>query len=276
MAEQNVNLHDSVHVGDVVQNVNQTNECPACKTANVSVFSCKEVNCSERWCTYCGTGKPGTCVSCTAEHERRRIAEEQELERRRKIAAEEKRIADRANFHQRLFKAYADRRNDLTSDIERGEQERDALLANAKKIEVSWKQSLIHAGVWFLLFFIEVATSLNSGIHRGMYVGSRFLRIAWTWVIIIRAGHIIWKNWERKRLVIHMYNMYGRKITEIKHSLQLLDYMWFDNYDIESKELRGEKFQENEAMFLLDLLRGEDEYRPIFPINRYLTEAPHV
>ena len=33
-----MNLHDSVHVGDVVQNINAANECPSCKTANVPVF----------------------------------------------------------------------------------------------------------------------------------------------------------------------------------------------------------------------------------------------
>ena len=51
VAEQNVNLHDSVHVGDVVQNINAANECPSCKTANVPVFSCMESNCS-------GSGAP--------------------------------------------------------------------------------------------------------------------------------------------------------------------------------------------------------------------------
>lgn len=87
VAEQNVNLHDSVHVGDVVQNINAANECPRCKTANVPVFSCMESNCSERWCTYCGTKKPGSCQSCIAEHERNRIAQEKQDRKKRQDAA---------------------------------------------------------------------------------------------------------------------------------------------------------------------------------------------
>jgi len=79
VAEQNVNLHDSVHVGDVVQNVtyntNSTVECPACRTANVVVFTCTIATCDTRWCTFCGTRKPGLC----AEDEKIRALERDRL-----------------------------------------------------------------------------------------------------------------------------------------------------------------------------------------------------
>jgi hypothetical protein len=62
VAEQNVNLHDSVHVGDVVQNFNAANRCLKCGTANVPVFTCSNVGCQNQWCSYCGTDSPGICL----------------------------------------------------------------------------------------------------------------------------------------------------------------------------------------------------------------------
>jgi len=86
-----VNLHDSVHVGDIVQNVTGTNECPNCKTTNVPVFSCMESNCSERWCTYCGPEEPGYCASCIEDLQQKtanRLAEKS-AERKAKEEREE-------------------------------------------------------------------------------------------------------------------------------------------------------------------------------------------
>jgi hypothetical protein len=50
-----VNLHDSVHVGDVVQNVNVLSDsrCPICSATNVRVMRCSKDTCTIQFCEIC-------------------------------------------------------------------------------------------------------------------------------------------------------------------------------------------------------------------------------
>ena len=133
-----MNLHDSVHVGDVVQNINAANECPSCKTANVPVFSCMESNCSERWCTYCGTKKPGSCQSCIAERNRQRIAREKlaQVERQEAQARDRKERleAEERNRKRDRLEELSRRREELAYQIRRDSVRRTGLMATSEEL----------------------------------------------------------------------------------------------------------------------------------------------
>lgn len=141
-----MNLYDSVHVGDVVQNINNTNECPACKTANVSVFSCKEEQCFERWCTYCGTGKPGTCESCTATQNKQRITREEltqhVAECNNDSALRAEHVMDDSN-----------RRNEITNKLDEFVHVRADLVDIYNKDKARSQKILLILSIVFLLFY---------------------------------------------------------------------------------------------------------------------------